>query len=375
MGRPRLGGKQQEILACLRQEIVSGQYPPGARLPTRTELEQRFGVSTITVQRALDCLVDDGFVHASRKRGTFVADYPPHLSRYGLVLPLREGGEEAMWSRFWRALVDEARRLEVPGQREVPVFFDDLGHLDSDDYQALLREAKAARLAGAIVVQHTMVLEVGSALRESGLPLVGLGVDDASLGIPRVSLNGEQFRSRSFEYFRTQGRRRIAVLTAASGRRGHTRADLLRADLEAAGFECPARWALSCDLESPWTAQPLMQLLMHPSQGDRPDGLLVDDDNLAEYAVAGLVAAGITVPGDMDVIGHCNFPWPTTSALPIKRLGFDIRQVLAMSIAAIDAQRAGRRCPLEQVVPAVFEDEVNMAPAALAGRYSLLGRR
>ena len=72
---------------------------------------------------------------------------------------------------------------------------------------------------------------------------------------------------------------------------------------------------------------------------------MVDDDNLVEYAVAGLVSVGVKVPGDLEVIGYCNFPWPAHSALRIERLGFDIRRVLLMAVAAIDAQRAERPVP------------------------------
>jgi hypothetical protein len=31
-------------------------------------------------------------------------------------------------------------------------------------------------------------------------------------------------------------------------------------------------------------------------------------DNLAEYACAGLVSSGVSVPGQLDVVVHCNFP-------------------------------------------------------------------
>ena len=179
--------------------------------------------------------------------------------------PVVKQGEA--WSRFWTALVNEARRFELRGQREMPVFFDDFGRADSDDYQMLLREATAHCLAGAIVVQHGHVLEAGSALRESGLPLVALDVDLPPRGVPRVSNDRQSFLNKAIAYFRAKGCRRLAVLAPSDGPSGRTRADLVRADLEAAGFECPSRWALSGDLSHPWTAQPAVELLMDPSQG------------------------------------------------------------------------------------------------------------
>ena len=44
----------RQILGCIRGEIESGAYPPGARLPTEAELSARFGVNRHTVRRALE---------------------------------------------------------------------------------------------------------------------------------------------------------------------------------------------------------------------------------------------------------------------------------------------------------------------------------
>lgn len=353
--RPEHRTKQEEVLVSLRQEIVSGKLKPGKQLPTRGELERRFNVSTITVQRALDCLVEDGFVSATRSKGTFVVDHPPHLSRYALVLPFRESHEP--WGRFWTALVNEARRLEIPGQREVPVFFDELGHLDSEDYQALLQDVKAHRLAGAIVVQHSAVLQAGSALRDSGLPLVALNVNGSQFGVPQVEADEQSFVAHAVEHFRAAGRRRIALLTLADGSRDLSRAERSRLGLEKAGLECPAHWALSVDRHYPWTVQPMVQLLMHGDQKAAPEGLLVADDNLVEYAAAGLVVAGVNVPQDLEVVVHCNFPWPTPSVLPVKRLGYDTRRIMQTCLSLIDRQRRGERVALQHPITAVFEDE------------------
>ena len=54
--------KQDGIVADLRARILDRTYRPGGRLPTRTELQVSFEASSVTVQRALDRLVADGFV-------------------------------------------------------------------------------------------------------------------------------------------------------------------------------------------------------------------------------------------------------------------------------------------------------------------------
>lgn len=68
------------IADTLRDEIGSGRYAPGARMPTEAELSQRFGVNRHTVRRALASLAEAGLVHTRRGAGVFVAarptDYP-----------------------------------------------------------------------------------------------------------------------------------------------------------------------------------------------------------------------------------------------------------------------------------------------------------
>jgi GntR family phosphonate transport system transcriptional regulator len=64
----------------LEQDIASGAYPAGSRLPVEPELAARFGVNRHTVRRALAALADRGFISIEQGRGTFVRhsmlDYP-----------------------------------------------------------------------------------------------------------------------------------------------------------------------------------------------------------------------------------------------------------------------------------------------------------
>jgi DNA-binding LacI/PurR family transcriptional regulator len=91
---------------------------------------------------------------------------------------------------------------------------------------------------------------------------------------------------------------------------------------------------------------------------DRPDGLIVADDNMVEHATAGLVAAGAKVGEELDVVAHCNFPWAGPTVLPLKRLGYDARTVLQTCIELIDRQRRGESVPAVTRIEAKFEEEV-----------------
>jgi DNA-binding LacI/PurR family transcriptional regulator len=109
---------------------------------------------------------------------------------------------------------------------------------------------------------------------------------------------------------------------------------------------------------TPETARNLIHLLMQGAE--RPDALLIADDNLVEHATAGLVAAGVRVPDDLEVVAHCNFPHPTPSVLPVRRLGYDAREVMKACVESIDIQRRDGKTAPTVTVKAVFEDEIGM---------------
>ena len=67
----------RRIETDLRDKIRTGQWPPGAMLPSRRDLAAQYRVSSVTIGRAIQPLVADGTLRADDRRGTFVADTRP----------------------------------------------------------------------------------------------------------------------------------------------------------------------------------------------------------------------------------------------------------------------------------------------------------
>lgn len=63
-----------QIYTSLLERIQSGEFTPGSAIPTERELGDEYGVSRITVIKALDMLERDGHIGRQQGRGTFVAD-------------------------------------------------------------------------------------------------------------------------------------------------------------------------------------------------------------------------------------------------------------------------------------------------------------
>src|SRR5258705_2732410 len=62
-----------QIYTLLLDRIQSNEFEPASAIPTERELGEEYGVSRITVIKALDMLERDGYVLRQQGRGTFVA--------------------------------------------------------------------------------------------------------------------------------------------------------------------------------------------------------------------------------------------------------------------------------------------------------------
>jgi GntR family phosphonate transport system transcriptional regulator len=63
-----------QIAGQLGQEIQSGAFETGARLPTEAQLAAQYGVNRHTIRRALEELGDARIIRTEHGRGSFVAD-------------------------------------------------------------------------------------------------------------------------------------------------------------------------------------------------------------------------------------------------------------------------------------------------------------
>lgn len=63
----------QQLTAVIRQRIAEGEYPPRTAIPSITKLSEEFGLSDVTIKKALTALKREGVLTGTPGRGTFVA--------------------------------------------------------------------------------------------------------------------------------------------------------------------------------------------------------------------------------------------------------------------------------------------------------------
>ncbi len=63
-----------QLAQILREKIMGGELRPGDRIPSEEELGTEYGLSRMTVRRAISTLSEEGLLRGERGRGTFVVE-------------------------------------------------------------------------------------------------------------------------------------------------------------------------------------------------------------------------------------------------------------------------------------------------------------
>jgi len=345
--------KKEFVASEIRHQIVSGKLRSGDRVPTRTELEEAFQTSTATVQSALDDLVRDGFVRVHGRRGTFVTDELPFLTRYGFIFP-REPGTRAEWPRFFTAIANEVLRANLDSPIQLPIYTG-INNPMSQGYRDLEHDIRTRRLAGLVLVAESVGLLHKPLLESANLPIVRIA-DEPNMVGPEIVLDVKALICKAFEHFRSTGKRRVAILALHDWLVQYR--EVVDTELAARGLQSRSYWQQSFHYTLTDSTRNCTELLMRSQAVEPFDALFITDDNIVLPALEGILRAIPTGHPGIDIIAHCNFPATETLPLPVKRIGFDVRRVVTECIRSIDAQRQADTLADDILIPPQFDHEL-----------------
>lgn len=346
--------QSDQLALMLRQRIVTGEFPPGRRLPTFQEIESQFRVSRCVAQTAVSQLKEDGFLRPKTGRGLYVSDHPPHLRRYGLVFPM--GFDNPEKSRFDEAMVRQMNLFERQSViREFEAYAGATVRGEKEwVIERLKEECRRDRLAGLILVGDADELSGYPPFDSKMLPKVFVFHSEKDPWRPFVTVDSLSMVKRGLEWLANRGRRRVAIIRISDYGQDWN----WKGYFEQAGLEFHPQWVLGVGRCDPSAVQTLIPLLMDYPAGQRPDGVFIIDDNLVDYTAIALASQGCKLGEDLDIVAHCNWPTPEAQMLPMRRIGFHVGHMLERCIDVIDMQRRGETPPEAQRIPARFEDEL-----------------
>jgi len=143
-----------EVAAGLQQQITTGQYKIGDKLPTEPDLMKSFGVGRSSVREAIKILVNRGLLSVKQGKGTFVENHTPASEPLGTRLKRADYGE-----------LDEVRKL-----LEIKIAQKAAQNYEADDIKKMkgfLAARKKAAEAGDLPACITADIQFHVALAEA----------------------------------------------------------------------------------------------------------------------------------------------------------------------------------------------------------------
>lgn len=320
--------KYREIFEKIREDISSGKYKPGQRLPSETDLVRRYGASRMTVFRAMRELQSLGIVIRRVGSGTFVSqnsDSESHV--FGLLIP--ELGQTEIFEVICRGM------MEAPQAARHSLLWGNTASKENEKEEIaeqLCRQFISSRVSGVFFApvefspgRYEANHRVMAALNKAGIPVVLL--DRCLERYPRRSnydLVGIDNRRASYlmtEHLIKVGAKRIAFFARPNS--------APTVDARIAGYR-EALQSLSKqpndlvslgDAADPSAVKALLKK-------DRPDAFICANDHTAGILMHTLLSIGQKIPENIRVVGFDDvkysrlLPVPlTTQHQPCKDIG------------------------------------------------------
>lgn len=330
--------KQEEIQKRIIEFLVSGKWQPAERLPTRLELIKDFDASSVTIQRALDVLIADGFLRSDGCRGTFVSDYPPHLFCYGLVLNGVAPGTEGQGKS--KALLDAAKILskQRPNIR-FKEYHNVLNAKDPATYQQLIEDIYFRRVAGLLFLNNPFEFDKTPVFADKSIPCAAFMSGSSSKKNLFALVNKDnEFFQKSIDFLCSKGCRKVALLLPDIYDE-RTVVKFSQTFIELAKptpLKMLPYGILSIAMTNSLLSQNIIKLLLSLPDDKKPDSLLIIDDNIVANIVSSLEKEKVNLPEELVVVAQTNFPNKPDCHSEIGLVGVDVFEGLQRAIEAFD---------------------------------------
>jgi DNA-binding LacI/PurR family transcriptional regulator len=350
--------KRDAITKALRAKISSGDYPPGSRIPIREELLEIYDASKGTLQTAINTLVEEGFLEACGSKGMIVAERPPHLFRMGMTIPGGDSGSiDSIWPLFERT-INELKKEGSPFDFDI---YRGIGkESDEESWTRLLEDMENRRLAGLFFNNPKNVSRKSfHALCESGVPIAAFAKADEFPGeeFLRFKYDWSLLLRSALKRVKAAGRRRAALLANTEFNREQMeffKRELASSELESRPEDFQA--ATLSPQAIAWASNITRSVFRGPAS-ERPDALVVLNENLLPFALEALLSLSLKPGVDVEVVSHCNFPASTPPPSGTSRIGFDARATLRAVFKRLDLANRGKKADGGNAIEPIWEND------------------
>lgn len=335
--------KHLRVYSALIEDIRAGRWQQGARLPSEAELVQAFGVSRITVGRALRDLRVAGLIERRAGSGTFLADHrQPGAHSFGLLIP--NLGETEIFGPICQGM------MASPLARQHALLWGSgstaAGSSEEQAWQ-LCRQYVERRVSGVFFAPLELTPSkdlwnerIGRAFDEAGIPVILL--DRPLLPYPEpprhdlVGIDNRQAGRILADHLLNRGCRRLGFIgmNHAASTVGDREAGYREA-LFSRGAPVVRELAQRLDPDDGAAVARFMR-------DCRPDGIVCANDRTAGRLMHTLARLKYRIPHDVKLVGVDDAEYAALLPVPLTTLRQPTRAIGETALALM-LERIGRR--------------------------------
>lgn len=370
------------IVDSLLKRIRSHELNPGDQVPTEAELAAAFGVSRITVVRALKELEIAGHIYRVQGKGTFVSD-PPTPSGTGgmtsdhrlisLVAPLDTQND----AQF--PLIHSVERMCGVYGTYLTIHNSEAGEQSESTIISRLLEAQQS--SGIIVypVSSRSSIDIFSRMLIERFPFVVVDREVEGIDAPVVTMDNDKGARLAVHHLVDLGHRRIAFVAGSLHHWSSERDRYLgycRALVEAGVTIDPA--LVWIDDEPKGASRPLTELHVDGYDAesevalqyllnlrDPPTAVIAVHDRRAAAILRAAAGIGARVPEDLSIVGFDDLPLCTRLEVPLTTVRQPFEQIGAEAVSMLHSRIENPRAPISRRrVPCELVARASTAPPA-----------
>jgi GntR family transcriptional regulator of arabinose operon len=344
--------KYQQVVEAVKNEILSGRYQPGQKLPSEAALVKRFGASRITIGRALRELRQAGLIQSRAGSGSYVG---PAASGdegllFGLLIP--NLGDTEIFGPICQGM------SQAPQARKNALLWGNIApdpETKEEQTWELCQQYIAKKVAGVFfapleraAANDQTNYRVISALERANIPVVLL--DRCILPYPRRSrhdLVGIDHRRAGYmitEHLIKLGCRRIAFVGYPNSAATVTaRIGGYRDALFTAGISMASDLVRTLDSDQASDVQMVIEAL-------KPEGIVCANDRTAGHMMHGLIQMNYRIPQDVRVVGIDDVEYASLLPVPLTTVHQPCKEIGMAAVAAMLERVAAPDTPIRDIL-------------------------
>jgi LacI family transcriptional regulator len=346
----------QQVAAHIRRQIVSGEMPVGMQLQPHRQLATHYGVSIMTINKALAGLVSEGVLHSRVGRGTFVAVRP---APSGTIRTDRSPDKmlgfvlRDLSSPFF-SLIAHAAQQRADAAGYGLLFSSSSNRLDREEVQ--IGRFRELGVHGLLIASMTRTYRLSDSIRaldDVGLPFVMVSYI-AGDDVPFIGLDLDRAGYLAGQHLAAVGRTRFGYI---GDKFGSIMFDLrgggYRRAVEENGFHVDPAFTFEYPYEGEWNdyrsgyavGQHVAALSV------LPDAMFVHNDLGAIGFEDGLLASGVRIPHEIAIVGLDDIELAARARVPLTTIRQPTDKIGAMAVDTLIARLHGDRPPVRQLLP------------------------